>query len=341
MSEDLATAALGLARVFSGDGRLVVAAPGRHDHAQHVAVEFVHPAVVGARSLPASACTLEDLPHTVTTADALLVLLPSTPLEHELPPAALVLTTDPAASEPELVRWYHVLWELVQVGLEHPGLTGGAAVAGGDSTNFLYPFLDATETSEENLLASMRESAAGKAVESNDVSARAIAGNDKDLAEIAKAIESCDRQGNTVHTIGNGGSSSDAARLSRLLRAHQIRADCLANDPAVITALANDLGVDRIFARQVEAAVRPGDVLIVFSTSGASPNLLAALDVDVIADVTTVTSAGYGGGALAEHPATDHTLTIDSTSVHRIQEAQGVLMDQLIARLGVELEVSR
>lgn len=341
MSEDLATAALGLARVFSGGGRLVVVAPGRHDHAQHVAVEFIHPAVVGARSLPASASSLEDLPHTVSAEDALLVLLPVTPFDHELPPAALVLTTDPAASEPELVRWYHVLWELVQVGLEHPGITGGAAVAGGDSTNFLYPFLDATESSEENLLASMRESADGKALESNDVSLQAIAANDADLAEVAKAIDSCNRQGNTVHTIGNGGSSSDAARLARLLRDRQIRATCLAADPAVLTALANDLGVDRIFARQVEAAVRPGDVLVVFSTSGASPNLLAALDVDVIADVTAVTSAGYGGGQLAEHPATDHRLTIDSTSVHRIQEAQGVLMDQLVARLHVELEVSR
>ena len=111
--------------------------------------------------------------------------------------------------------------------------------------------------------------------------------------------------------------------------------------PAVLTALANDLGVDRIFARQVEAAVRPGDVLVVFSTSGASPNLLAALELDVIEQVTTVASAGYGGGPLAEHPATDHRLTVDSASVHRIQEAQGVLIDTLCARLDVELEVSR
>ena len=345
MIGDLASDALALARVFSGGSRLVVAAPGRHDHAQHVAVEFIHPAVVGARSLPAVAANLEDLAHLVGPDDALLVLLPaeqpSMGFEHELPEAALVLTTDPAATEPELVRWYHVLWELVQVGLEHPGLTGGKAVSGGDSTNFLYPFLDAAETSEADLLTSMQESAAGKALESTSLSDAAVAQNEAELDNVARAIDACRQRGYTVHTIGNGGSSSDAARLARLLRAEQVRANCLATDPAVLTALANDLGVDRIFARQVEAAVRPGDVLVIFSTSGASPNLLAALDVDVVNNATTVTSAGYGGGPLAEHPAVDHRLTIDSSSVHRIQEAQGVLMDQLCARLRTEVEVGR
>lgn len=341
MSDDLATAAIGLARVFTHGGRLVVAAPGRHDHAQHVAVEFIHPAVVGARSLPAIASRVDDLPHLVSPSDALLVLLPSGRFDDKLPVSKLLLTTDPEATEPELVRWYHVLWELVQIALDHPGLTGGGAVAGGDSTNFLYPFLDAAESSEDDLLASMRESTANKATESENVSTRAVLDNDAELGRVAAAIDDCHRLGHTVHTIGNGGSSSDAARLSRLLRNHHIKSTCLASDPAVLTALANDLGVDRIFARQVEAAVRPGDVLVVFSTSGASSNLLAALDVDIVSDVTTVTSAGYGGGSLAEHPATDHRLTIDSTSVHRIQEAQGVLMDQLCARLGAELEVSQ
>ena len=341
MSTDLAVAALGLARVFSDGGRLVVAAPGRPDHAQHVAVEFIHPAVVGARSLPAIASSLADLEHHVAIDDALLVLLPSGEFDHELPDSALLLTTDPAATEPDLVRWYHVLWELVQLGLEHPGLTGGAAVSGGDTTNFLYPFLDAAETSEDELLASMRESAESKASESSELSSRAIAANDLELLAVARAIDVCRRHGGTVHTVGNGGSSTDAARFARLLRSHGVRASCLASDPAVLTALANDLGVDRIFARQVEAAVRPGDVLVVFSTSGASPNLLAALELDVIEQVTTVASAGYGGGRLAEHSATDHRLTVDSTSVHRIQEAQGVLIDTLCARLDVELEVSR
>jgi len=338
---DLAASALGLARVFTEGGRLIVVAPGRNDHAQHVAVEFIHPAVVGARSLPAVAANVDELAHRVSPGDGLLVLVPPGGFDHELPAAALVLTTDPEASEPELVQWYHVLWELVQVGLEHPGLTGGAALQGGDSTSFLYPFLDAAESSEEDLLDALRASASGKAAESAELSARTVAENDAELSDVAGAIDACRHRGNAVHTVGNGGSSSDAARLARLLRSRDVSANCLAADPAVITALANDLGVDRIFARQVEATVRPGDVLVVFSTSGASSNLLAALEVEVIQHVTTVTSAGYGGGALAEHPATNHRLTVDSTSVHRIQEAQGVLMDQLCARLSRQREVSR
>ena len=337
---DLATAALDLARVFAAGGRLIVTAPGRHDHAQHVAVEFVHPAVVGARSLPALAAHPEDLDLTVADGDALLVVDGPVDLARPLPCAALVLTTDPTATEPALVRWYHVLWELVQVGLEHPGLTGGGAVAGGDSTSFLYPFLDASESSEAELLEAMRTSAAAKDHESAAVAKQALADNEGALGATARALEECRRAGGVVHTIGNGGSASDAGRLARQLRASGVRAESLAADSAVLTALGNDLGIDRVFARQVEAAVRPGDVLVVFSTSGASPNLLAALDVDVAAQITVVASAGYGGGPLAEHPATDLRLTIDSSSVHRIQEAQGVLIDELCARLGAEVEVT-
>ncbi len=343
MSTDLATAALELARVFSRGGRLVVTAPGRGDHAHHVAVEFIHPAVVGARSLPAISAAPDDLQHLVGPDDALLVITPEAGTDHpdhcdrSLPTAALVLRTDPSASEPDLVRWYHVLWELVQIGLEHPGLTGGAAVSGGDSTNFLYPFLDAAESGEGELLDAMRASAGAKDQESADVSRRAVADSESELSLVADHIDRCRQHGHTVYTIGNGGSASDGARLARLLRACGVRAASLAADPAIVTALANDLGVDRIFARQVEASVRPGDVLVVLSTSGASPNLMAALDVDVVGDVTVVVSAGYGGGPLAAHQATDHRLIVDSSSVHRIQEAQGLLIDELCARLGTDV----
>ena len=338
---DLPDAALDLARVFAAGGRLIVSAPGRHDHAQHVAVEFVHPAVVGARSLPALAVDSGDLALIVTPDDAILVIgSPDTPAVP-LPPAALVLTTDPFIAEPALVRWYHVLWELVQIGLEHPGLTGGGGVAGGDATSFLYPFLDASESSETELLDAMRLSAAAKEDESATISAKAVAHNETALAATARAIDDCHRAGGMVHTIGNGGSASDASRLARQLRTRGVRATSLVADPAVLTALGNDLGIDRIFARQVEAAVHPGDVLCVFSTSGTSSNLLAALDVDVASRVTVVASAGYGGGQLAAHPATDLTLTIDSSSVHRIQEAQGVLIDEVCSLVGADLEVTQ
>ena len=341
MSCDLPVAAMDLARIFAAGGRLVVAAPGRFDHAQHVAVEFVHPAITGARSLPAVAVELSQIESSVGANDALLILEnPEHRLDTDVPDAAKVLIVGRELSGPALVRWYHVLWELVQVGLEHPGLTGGAATSGGDSTSFLYPFLDASESSEASLLESTASSWATKERESEELCAKTLAENHSAIVAVTAAIQSCRDRGGTTYAIGNGGSACDAARLVRLLNQSEVPARSLAADTAILTALANDLGVDKIFARQVEATVRSGDVLLAFSTSGASPNLLAALDVAERLGANVVISAGYNGGSMAEHPAVDHRLIVDSTSVHRIQEAQGVLIDQICEDLTARSEVS-
>jgi len=249
-----------------------------------------------------------------------------------------VIAVDPSLSGSVLVRWYHVLWELVQLGLEHPGLTGGSATTGGDSTSFLYPFLDASESSDTELIESSTSSWAAKQSESEELCAQALAANQAALDAVASTIRACAEQGGTTYAIGNGGSSTDAARLVRLLNDRDVPARSLASDTAILTALANDLGVDKIFARQVEAMIRPGDVLVAFSTSGASANLVAALDVAARQDATVVISAGYGGGPMGDHPAVDHALIVDSTSVHRIQEAQGVLIDQICHQLTARME---
>lgn len=334
MSADLPAAAIELARIFAGGGRLVVAAPGRFDHAQHVAVEFIHPAITGARSLPAIAVPFDEIEANLREEDALLVLeSPDQPVEQNFPAAAQVLVAGRTLSGPALVRWYHVLWELVQLGLEHPGLTGGSATTGGDSTSFLYPFLDASESRETSLLESSASSWAAKELESEELCSKTIAANHDALDAVASTIHVCSEHGGTTYAIGNGGSSCDAARLVRLLNGQDVPARSLAADTAILTALANDLGVDKIFARQVEATVRPGDVLVAFSTSGASANLLAALDVAARREAKVVISAGYDGGPMADHAAVHHALIVDSTSVHRIQEAQGVLIDQICHRL--------
>ena len=334
MSTDLASSALDLARVFADGGRLVVSAPGRFDHAQHVAVEFIHPAITGARSLPAIAVPFSEIEDTVRDGDALLILDgPDQTVHPNVPGAAQVLIAEQTLSGPELVRWYHVLWELVQLGLEHPGLTGGAATTGGDSTSFLYPFLDASESSESSFLESSTTSWAAKEHESEQLCHQTATANHNALDAVAAAIDSCSERGGTTYSIGNGGSSCDAARLTRLLTNQDVAARSLAADTAILTALANDLGIDKIFARQVEAMVRPGDVLIAFSTSGASPNLLAAIDTAARRDATIVISAGYDGGPMGSNPAVHHRLIVESTSVHRIQEAQGVLIDQICRRL--------
>lgn len=308
----------------------------RPDHARHVAVEFVHPAITGARSLPSFAVSPNDIDYVVRPEDALLIIESAgRTLDRTLPENAQLLVVGADMIEPELVRWYHVLWELVQLGLEHPGLTGGSASEGGDPTNFLYPFLDAAEDDEPALLASMVSSQNAKQTESAELATQTVAANASTVEAIAEQIGSAVAAGGTVFSIGNGGSACDAAQLTRLLQARGVRAMSLAEDPATLTALANDLGVSRIFSRQIDACVRPGDVVVLFSTSGSSANLLSVLDLDVAADLIIVACAGYGGGPMAAHANVDHKLIIDSSSVHRIQEAQGVLISEICRRIPV------
>ncbi|MEL7209667.1 MAG: hypothetical protein AAGK32_15760, partial [Actinomycetota bacterium] len=262
----IAAEAMELARVFAAGGRLVVAAPARHDHARHVAVEFVHPAITGARALPAMATGVEDLPAMVTARDAVLIIAPPDGVETvSVPAARLVLRVggrERPLSGSGLVRWYHLLWELVQLGLEHPGITGGSAAAGGDATDFLYPFLDAAESDSGALLADLTTSATAKLTESDELSRRTVDDNANSLDNAAADLAQRAAAGGTVFAIGNGGSACDAARLVRLLTAKGVRAVSLADDPAVLTALANDLGADMIFSRQVEAALTPLDALV-------------------------------------------------------------------------------
>ncbi len=326
--------ALTLARVFSAGGRLIVSAQGRPDHAHHVAVEFVHPAITGARSLPSFAIAADDIHHVVRPDDALLILESlEWPFEGPVPKNAQLLVVGRHQTEPELVRWYHLLWELVQIGLEHPGLTGGAASLGGDSTNFLYPFLDAAEHDEPALLASMAASAVAKQTESDELATQTLTANAAVIEAIAAQIRSCLSSGRSIFVIGNGGSACDAGRLARRLQGSGAQTRSLAEDPAILTALANDLGVDKMFSRQVEASARPGDVLVIFSTSGASRNLLSVLDLSLASELVIVACAGYGGGPLVAHHQVDHKLIVDSSSVHRVQEAQGFLIDEICTRL--------
>lgn len=349
---DLANSAIALARIFTSGGRLIVTAPGRPDHARHVAVEFIHPAITGARALPAAAVHPDDLSTAIGENDAVLII--------EAPTATGVTNEDKEVSHVErvgdlpaaltirvggnetpligsdLVRWYHLLWELVQVGLEHPGLTGGSASAGGDSTNFLYPFLDAAESDDEALLASLITSAEIKSAESVRLADHSLEQNRKAIGAAAADIATRYRSGGTVFAIGNGGSACDASRLVRLLKAKGIRAASLADDPAILTALANDLGANMIFSRQVEAALGFDDVLVAFSTSGSSKNLLAAFDVPAASEASLLAIAGYDGGPLCRHANVDHQLIVESSSVHRIQETQARLIDELCNAVTIE-----
>ncbi len=325
---DPVEAAMWLARAFTAGRRLRVWAPGAPDHAHHVAVEFVHPVVAGTRPL---AAVVADPGEAAASTDARLVIGEAGAAEGVVLDADLFI----AADQPDaaIVLSYHLLWELVQVALEHPGLVGSAGAAGGDSTGFLYPFLDASEDDEVSLREALGASAEAKRDESDRLAQQSLESNRGALEQVATAIGRAAQSGGRVLTMGNGGSATDAARLARLLRRSGIAAESLSTDYAVATALANDLGAERIFSRQLDAFGHPGDVLVGCSTSGASRNLLAAFDWAAGTGMTTVGLSGYGGGSFAGHASVHHSLVVQSMSVHRIQEAQAALMSALCERV--------
>ncbi len=326
-------AALLLARAFNAGRRLVVSSPIYPDHAHHVAVEFMHPVIAGASALPAIVELVPVSGRTATVPSAVTdvtLLIGDPPVAtHEVLPDLFI---DRKLPDAQIMICYHLLWELVQVCLEHPGLVGAAAPTAGDSTGFLYPFLDAAESDEAGLRSALDESVRQKRAESADVATAAVAANREQLEAAAAEIRRCADNGGRVLTMGNGGSASDAARLARLFHEIGIDTVSLAADYAVLSALANDLGADHVFARQVEALARPGDVLIGCSTSGSSPNLLKAFERARRQGVTGIGFCGYGGGRFVQEAGVAFCLAVESTSVHRIQEAEALLVTDLVER---------
>ena len=139
--------------------------------------------------------------------------------------------------------------------------------------------------------------------------------------------------GACVLTFGNGGSATDAADLASDLLAVGVPAIDLAGEPAVVTAIGNDVGFEEVFARQVIALGRPGDVAVGISTSGRSGNVTRAFRQAKAQGLTTIGLAGYGGGAMSGDASIDHLLVTDSTYVPRIQEAQATIYHALVRGL--------
>jgi D-sedoheptulose 7-phosphate isomerase len=155
------------------------------------------------------------------------------------------------------------------------------------------------------------------------------------------ACVKCLRRGGKILLAGNGGSAAQAQHVAcelvgrfALIRPG-LRAVALTTDTSVITALANDLGFERIFARQVEALGAPGDVLVVYSTSGNSPNILCALDAARSLGMHCIGFTGAGGGAMAAR--CDHLLEVPSRSTPRIQELHLLLGHALCAMIEAAL----
>ena len=149
------------------------------------------------------------------------------------------------------------------------------------------------------------------------------------------------RSGGKLLLCGNGGSAADAQHWAGELvaRFHYDRpglaAIALTTDTSIITAIGNDSGYERVFARQVEALGRTGDVLLALSTSGNSPNVIAALKVARAQGMACIGFTGAGGGAM---PAlTDICLHIPSTSTPHIQEGHEVLGHTLCTIIEAEM----
>ena len=145
--------------------------------------------------------------------------------------------------------------------------------------------------------------------------------------------------------FGNGGSAADAQHLATELTVRYktdraaIAALALTTDTSALTAAGNDLGFEQIFARQIEALGRPGDVAIAISTSGKSPNIIAALRQAKTMKLVTAALAGKGGGDLPG--LADHLLVVPSDVTARIQEMHITLGQMLCGAMEIELGLAK
>jgi len=263
--------------------------------------------------------------------------------------ALVVPADDPHVVKEVHVTAYHVLWELVHVFFEQPGLLSGGVGTQSSTGGIegLYPFLYEGSSDLGAVLADVARSTAEKA---RDIVAlrRAVGGEEAErVAGCAADLVDAFGAGGRLLAFGNGGSSSDAQEVAQsfLDPAHAdmtpLPALCLTNDVAVVTALSNDVDFDVVFARQVRAFGRPGDVVVGLSTSGNSPNVVAAFEAARDLGMVTVGLAGNEGGQMAESDAIDHLFVVPSASVHRIQEVQTTLYHVLRELTALGLHASR
>jgi D-sedoheptulose 7-phosphate isomerase len=190
----------------------------------------------------------------------------------------------------------------------------------------LYPFLTGDRQDPRRLDAALARSIAAKAKDGRDASERFFAEGGPSLLAAAKAVAGAYEAGGRLFTMGNGGSSCDAAHMA-VEFLHPVTtgrpalaAVNLTADIAMLSAIGNDLGFEHVFSRQLMAHGRAGDAVIGVSTSGNSANLLAGFTKAKEIGIATIALTGGDGGQMRHSPAVDHCLIVPSASVHRIQE---------------------
>jgi len=195
---------------------------------------------------------------------------------------------------------------------------------------FLYSDDGAGSSALPDVLATAADSTRAKVAEIDRVRTELCAAQAARIAACATAMAARFAAGGRLFSFGNGGSSTDAEALAgQFLRPaggqRGLPARALTDDVATLTALANDISFDVVFARPLAAAGRPADIAVGLSTSGGSRNVLRAFIEARRIGMLTVGLAGYSGGAMAEaaeRGEIEHLFVMPSDSVHRIQEAQ-------------------
>jgi D-sedoheptulose 7-phosphate isomerase len=343
----LAEACHEMSRRFLAGGRLLAFGRGSAaTDAEHVSVEFVHPVIVGKRALPALDVGPDferRLPVILRPEDMVMGFsLPDVDpvVERTLRAAqergALTFALageagdypfdlpdkDPFVAQEVFEVLYHMLWETVHVYFEHreQGHDVGAS-------SFLYPMLGRGEQRLAEVVEEVQGSMLQKMEEVNGMRAAVAETEAGAISGIAAAISGRLEWGGKIVAFGNGGSATDANDLvadcvDPPAGMEPVPAVSLSAEPANITAIANDIGGEAIFARQLIAHAQSEDVAVGISTSGGSANILAALAEARKRGLLTVGIVGYDGGRIVGERLADHAVVVRSDYIPRIQEVQ-------------------
>jgi D-sedoheptulose 7-phosphate isomerase len=343
----LAVACREMSERFSRGGRLLAFGRGPYStDAQHVSVEFVHPVIVGKRALPAldlsalirpwmdSILHAEDIVmgfgppegdpevwaalESAHSRGAMTFALPGPSGTYALE----TVTEDPFIHQELVEIFYHTLWETVHVFLEHRELGQDVGQA-----EFLYPFLGQKKQETSTIVEDVAASIKMKVHDDTLLRTRLAREESEQIGAAALAIRGRLSRGGKLILFGNGGSATDAndwAMDCVLPPAgyQTVPAISLSMEPANITALANDVGVEVIFLRQLLAHAKPQDVAIGISTSGGSRNIVMALEEARKRGLLTVALLGNDGGEVYRRDLADHPIIVRSDYIPRIQEVQ-------------------
>jgi len=343
----LAIACREMSERFLQGGRLLAFGRGPYaTDAQHVSVEFVHPIIVGKRALPALYLSLlyrpwldaivrpEDIvmgfgppEGDAEFAEALAAAGARGAMTFELPGRGGSYSFDPPTQHSfihqELMEiLYHTLWETVHVFFEHRELGDDVGDAG-----FLYPFLGEAKQQTGDLVVEVANSIRAKAQEDANLRVQVARDQSEQIVNAARAMDERLRQGGKLIIFGNGGSATDANdwAIDCVFPPpgyRTIPAISLSMEPAIVTAVANDVGVETVFLRQIIAHARPEDVAVGISTSGGSRNIILALEEARKRGLLTVALVGYDGGEILRRGLADFPLIVRSDYIPRIQEVQ-------------------